>query len=103
MNCEECKIAQRRFTDESALAMAERTVRRLWITTLVLIVALVGVCVGFFLYESQFEDYVETTETETEVRALQLGEDNFAAGGDINYGTGGQSPDNAENNQNNPR
>ena len=99
MNCEECKYNQKRFTEESALAMAERTVRRLWITTLMLIVALVGVCVGFFLYESQFEEYTETFETGTEVGALQFGRGNFASGGDLTYGTSSPSEEEHEGNQ----
>ena len=99
MNCEECKINQKRFTEESTLAMAERTVRRLWITTLVLIVALVGVCVGFFLHESQFEEYKETFETGTEVDALQFGRGNFVSGGDLSYGAGSPSEEEYEGNQ----
>ena len=82
MNCQECKV--KRLRDESALAMAERTIRRLWITVLVLIFLMVGMAVGFFVYESQFEE-VESYE-ETEIQATQLGHDNFVSGGDINYG-----------------
>lgn len=82
MNCQECKLAEKRFREESALALAERTIRRLWITTIVLIVLLAGVCIGFFVYESQFEDYTE--ETETEIEAVQMGRDNFVVGGDMN-------------------
>ena len=92
MNCDQCKIAQKRFQEESALAMAERTIRRLWITIIILIVLMAGMAVGFFVYESQFEDYVETSETE--VGAVQLGEDNFVAGGDINYGSVNKSEEN---------
>ena len=86
MNCDECKIAQKRYQDESVLALAERTIRRLWITILVLIVIMAGMAVGFFVYESQFEEYSEYSEYEAEVDAFQVGEDNFVAGGDINYG-----------------
>lgn len=83
MNCQECN--HKRLQDESALAMAERTIRRLWITTLVLILALVGVCVGFFLYEAQFEEYEETGYVETDIGAVQLGTDNYVVGGDVMY------------------
>ena len=86
MNCQECKLAQKRFKEESAIALAERTIRRLWVTIIVLIVLFAGVCVGFFWYESQFEDYTEESSVDTEVEALQIGEDNFVAGGDITYG-----------------
>lgn len=97
MNCQECKLAEKRFREESALAFAERTVRRLWITIIVLIVLMAGMAVGFFVYESQFEDYTETSSVDTEIEALQLGEDNFVAGGDINYGTTGESAEDADN------
>lgn len=87
MDCEKCKLAEKRFRDESALAMAERTIRRLWITILVLIVLMAGMCVGFFVYEAQFEEYSETTEIEAE----QEGSYNFVAGGDLSYGTESES------------
>ena len=93
MTCEECKVAQKRFREESALAMAERTIRRLWITILLLIVMMAGMATGFFIYESQFEEYVEDGYEETSVDAIQLGQDNFVAGGDINYGAVGESSD----------
>lgn len=88
MNCQECKY--KRLKDESALAMAERTIRRLWITILVLIVLMAGMATGFFIYESQFEEYVETSEYNTDVNALQVGDENLIAGGDITYGTVGE-------------
>jgi len=89
MNCQECKY--KRLQEESVLAMAERTIRRLWITILVLIVLMAGMATGFFIYESQFEDYVETEESEVEIDATQLGSHNFVSGGDLNYGTESQS------------
>lgn len=98
MNCQECKLAEKRFREESALAFAERTVRRLWITIIVLIVLMAGMAVGFFAYESQFEEYTEQTSTETEIEAMQLGEDNLVAGGDINYGTAGEGAEDTDNN-----
>ena len=81
----------KRLKEESALAMAERTIRRLWITTIILIVLMAGMSIGFFVYESQFEDVVETSEYDADVDALQFGDDNFVAGGDINYGTVNES------------
>lgn len=92
MNCQECKLAQKRFQEESALAMAERTIRRLWITILVLIVLMAGMAVGFFAYEAQFEEYSESTEIEAE----QQGDYNFVAGGDLNYGTESQSQEDSQ-------
>lgn len=85
MDCQKCKLAQKRYQEESALAFAERTIRRLWITIIVLIVLFAVVCVGFFLYESQFEDYTETMEAETEIDAVQFGRGNFVVGGDMDY------------------
>ena len=79
MNCQECK--NKFLREESALAMAERTIRRLWITILVLIVMMAGMATGFFLYEAQFED-VETWE-ETDIEASQVGDRNIVSGGDI--------------------
>lgn len=98
MNCEECKLAQKRFQEESMLAFAERTIRRLWITIIVLIVLMAGMAIGFFVYESQFEEYTETTETETEIDAVQLGRDNLVVGGDVTYGTADKSEANDKNN-----
>ena len=63
MNCQDCN--KNRAMNESALAMAERTIRRLWITILVLIVLMAGMATGFFIYESQFEE--ESYEIEQEV------------------------------------
>lgn len=96
MTCQEC-LAEKRFREESALAFAERTIRRLWITIIILIVLMAGICVGFFVYESQFEDYTESTETETEIDAFQLGDENVVAGGDVNYGSTGESSSDADN------
>ena len=85
MNCDEC-MAQNRFRDESALALAERTIRRLWITILILIVMMAGMSVGFFWYEAQFvEIVVEEDEATSEIEAAQFGHDNFVSGGDITY------------------
>lgn len=86
MDCQKCRLAEKRFREESALAMAERTIRRLWITIIILIVLMASMCVGFFAYEVQFEDYSESTEIEAE----QQGDYNFVAGGDLNYGAEGQ-------------
>ena len=83
MNCQECKY--KRLKEESALAMAERTIRRLWISTIILIILMFGMATGFFIYESQFED-VESYE-ETEIEATQFGNHNFVSGGDLTYGT----------------
>jgi len=63
MNCQDCN--KNRMMGETALAMAERTIRRLWITILVLVVLMAGMAIGFFVYEAQFEE--ESYEIEQEV------------------------------------
>ena len=85
MNCQDCN--KNRMMGETALAMAERTIRRLWITILVLIVLMAVMATGFFIYESQFEEYSESVEIDAE----QEGDYNFVSGGDLNYVTESES------------
>ena len=47
---------------ESVLARMERTIKRLWILCIVLIVLFVGTNAGWLYYESQWEDVVVTQE-----------------------------------------
>ncbi len=47
---------------ESATSRQERTIKRLWILCLVLIIALLGTNAGWIYYESSFEDVVVTQE-----------------------------------------
>ena len=54
------------FCHEGDMARAERTIKRLWILCILLVVLLVGSYVGFFYYESQFEDEVTTTQEITQ-------------------------------------
>lgn len=67
---------------ESDMARLERTIKRLWILLILLIVLLVGSNVAWIAYESQFTEEVVTTETEAE----QETEDgsNYVVGGDMN-------------------
>ena len=46
---------------EMEMARAERTIKRLWITTLILIFLLVGSNAAWMWYENQFQDVVTTT------------------------------------------
>ena len=62
MNCNECNKVVSYYTHESDMARLERTIHRLWTIIIILIAALVCLCVGFFIYESQFEDTYTTTE-----------------------------------------
>lgn len=49
---------------ESAMARAERTIKRLWIALLICIFLIVGTNVAWIVYESQFEDIEITQENE---------------------------------------
>lgn len=51
---------------EAAQSRLERIIKRLWITTIILIVLLVGSNIGWLIYESQFEYYEETVTQEAE-------------------------------------
>ena len=50
---------------ESIIARMERTIERLWILCILLIVLLVGTNVAWIYYEKQFEDTVITQEVDT--------------------------------------
>lgn len=87
MNCERCSHHPDPVpfaVHESAMARQERTIVRLWIALLVLIVFLVGSNALWIWYESQWE-IVETTSTEIE-QNTDGGGDNFIVGGDFNNG-----------------
>ena len=48
---------------ESVLARMERTIKRLWILCIVLIVLFVGTNAGWLYYESQFEETTTVTQS----------------------------------------
>ena len=69
------------YFHEGTVAMMERTIRRLWITTILLIVLLVATNGAWLWYESQFEYFTVTQESET-------GTNNYIGNdGEISYGT----------------
>ena len=95
-NCENCKGKETHTPEivpyivhESAMARAERTTKRLWITVLVLIVMLVSTNGAWIWYESQFSDIETTIEAEQDGSGV-----NIVSGGDLDYG--------AESKDNNP-
>lgn len=95
-SCETCKGKEAHAPEsvpyivhESAMARAERTTKRLWITVLVLIVMLVSTNGAWIWYESQFSDIETTIETEQDGSGV-----NIVSGGDLDYG--------AESKDNNP-
>lgn len=49
---------------ESMMSQAERTIRRLWILCIILIVLCVGTNIAWILYENQFQTITETTTQE---------------------------------------
>lgn len=53
-----------RYYHENFVTLAERTIRRLWILAILLIVLLVATNAMWIYYENQFEDIASTT-TET--------------------------------------
>lgn len=88
MDCTTCKEKREQagpvsfIAFESMKATLERTIKRLWILAIVLIVLLFGTNAAWIYYESQWEVY------ETSVEAEQItdgGGNNYAVGGDI-YG-----------------
>lgn len=89
MNCETC--AERRkqaepvpfIVHEASMARIERTIKRLWILLMVMLVLLVGSNVAWIVYESQYETQYAEVEVDT-------GEGNaYVAGiGDVTYGEG---------------
>lgn len=94
-NCENCKGKETHAPEsvpyivhESAMARAERTAKRLWITILTLIFLFVGSNCAWLWYNSQFE-VVETTSIEAEQDGSGV---NIVSGGDLDYGA--ESKDN---------
>lgn len=71
MNCETCAERKKQaepvpfIAHESAMARLERTIKRLWILLIILVVLFVGSNVAWIVYESQWEVY-ETTEVTQE-------------------------------------
>lgn len=67
---------------EGDMARMERTIKRLWISNIILILLFVGSNVAWLMYESQFEDKT-TYEQEVEQDASDGGNNQFI-GGDYN-------------------
>ena len=84
-DCKSCKVKDQHaepvpfIVHEGTMARAEITIKRLWITILLLIVLLVGTNAGWIWYQSQFE-YSQTTQ---EVTQESNHGDNSFIGGDV--------------------
>ena len=69
-DCKSCKSKEQYaepvpfIVHEGTMARAEITIKRLWITILLLIVLLVGTNAGWIWFESQFEDIAISQENE---------------------------------------
>ena len=70
---------------ESEVARQERTIKRLWILSIVIFLAFVVSNAGWIVYESSFEDRV-TIEAEQEGSGT-----NIISGRDLSYGSEGQN------------
>lgn len=89
MACKNCKDNEQipeQSKNELAFAFAERMVKRLWVTILILIFLLVGTNGAWLWYESQFE---ETTTTTYEADATDGG--NAVINGDGSVNINGES------------
>ena len=71
-DCKSCKSKEQPsetvpyIVHEGTMAIAEITIKRLWITILLLITLLVGTNAGWIWYESQFEETTTTIEAEAD-------------------------------------
>lgn len=57
------------FVHEGIMARMERTIRRLWILCIILILLLAGTNGAWIWYESQFEDVVTTKQITQDVQS----------------------------------
>ena len=73
---------------EGAMARMERTIRRLWVLCIILIVLLTATNCAWIFYESQFEDVVTTNEITQDVNSNDGGNAIINDGVHINDGTG---------------
>ena len=84
-DCKSCKVKEQHaepvpfIVHEGTMARAEITIKRLWITILLLIVLLVGTNGLWIWYESQFQYYQTTQEVTQE---SDYGDNSFI-GGDV--------------------
>lgn len=69
---------------EADMARQERTIKRLWILLILLVVLLVGSNIAWIAYESQFE-VVESTEVTQDIDTGE-GDAIISGTGDIHYG-----------------
>lgn len=84
------------FVHEGDMARAERTIRRLWILCIILVLLLTVTNGAWLYYESQFEDVVTTEYTQDVTQDADGDGSNTFIGGD-SYGTTESKTDNQDN------
>ena len=83
------KVKEEQYYIDIISAMAERTIKRLWIAIILLIVLLVGTNVAWIYYENQFvEEVTEPVETTTEGGGNAYGTIVSGDNSEVNYGNG---------------
>ncbi len=98
MNCDTCTHRPDPVpfaVHESAMARTERTIRRLWILLIVLVVLLVGSNALWIWYESQMEYYEEESSSYEIDQETSDGGSNYTIGRDY-YGTSTNQSDENE-------
>lgn len=72
---------------EEMVARAERQTKRLWITSILLILLLVGSNIAWLVYESQFEDVAESVIVQDSENGYNnyIGEQGDIDNGETNY------------------
>lgn len=73
------------YAFDGAMMMANKTIRRLWIMCILLIILLVGSNLAWLIYERQFEDTV-TTKIEQEAEWEDDSNVIFNGTGTVSYG-----------------
>ena len=84
-DCKTCKEQRQTvpyIVHEADMARQERTIKRLWVLLIIVIVLFVGSNCAWLWYENSFEDEIITT-TEVE-QQTDGGGNNYAVGGDYN-------------------
>ena len=80
--CHEQRQTVPYIVHEAAMARQERTIKRLWILLILLIILFVGSNCAWIWYESQFTDEIVTTEIDAEQETTDG--NNYVVGGDMN-------------------
>ena len=84
-DCKACKESRQTvpyIVHEADMARQERTIKRLWILAILLIVLLVGSNCAWLVYEGQFVDEIVTTEIDAQQETVDG--NNYVVGGDMN-------------------